>query len=427
MSGGGYKPELDLGLGSSDSDIRLQAELLRICNEKHTAQFNLDAEEAERQKEEYERYEQAKRKRSAVQAALDKTQSSEIEQHKTWYENFFTSTRPGVSKTTSGVVTPGSENKGQPIDILPTSSVWDIITGGIGTAGNLAAKFMGRPTSSMVAIGMENVGNSCYINASMQCLATVLMDKGDIPIKEESKRLLITEFNGLIEQLQGISDSRVIGDFEMQVFKGVCADVRQVKYAGDGRQYDGTEFIRDICETIGINEQFMIRPTASYKCEFCKIITTKKTEDFGRWAAVTTTGKIEGSLGLSDIICPSCKRNANAKVLIDTVKQVDPPILAVFIPKFQRNDATQEFEPVFLKFDDYIFFGTTTYKLVSVLNHSGGYTAESTSGHYTACCLREDIWYNINDSKVTPIERADFDKPGGVCTEAAYALFYIPF
>lgn len=425
--GGGSKPDIDIGSESSDSDIRLQEELLRICRDEHNKQFNVTTEDAERQKKEYEHYEREQDKRSAaVQADLDKTQSSEIEHQMTWYKNLFT--RPGVPKTTSGVVTHGSKNEGQPIDILPTSSVWGIITGGIDTVGNLAANIMGRPTSSVVAIGMENVGNSCYINAALQCLATVL--KKEIPIRDRSKTLLITEFNGLIKRLQNNSGSPAIGDFEMQVFKSVCAGVELVNYAGGDRQYDGTRFIQNICEAMHIDDKFTIKSTASYKClnlkhnKACNKVTEQKIDTFGRWAALTTpTSHIEGSLGLSNIVCPSC--HSDAQVMIETIVESTPEVLAVFIPKFRWNDATRAFESVFLKFEDFLIFGKTTYKLVSVLNHFGGNTAKSSSGHYTACCLRNKIWYNINDSKVTKIPSDAFHTPDGVCTKNAYALFYI--
>ena len=62
------------------------------------------------------------------------------------------------------------------------------------------------------------------------------------------------------------------------------------------------------------------------------------------------------------------------------------------------------------------------YDLYAVSNHYG----TMNGGHYTAMChnVIKDAWYEFDDSSVSKIGSSGSEVQSGVCSKAAYVLFY---
>ncbi len=95
-----------------------------------------------------------------------------------------------------------------------------------------------------------------------------------------------------------------------------------------------------------------------------------------------------------------------------------PCVLAIVLNRFGESKDTRTVDaPFCLELDRYTDrrVGHSSYRLQAVCNHIGNHA----SGHYSASVLEGDAWHEIDDATITAIETRD------AVSDDAYILFYV--
>lgn len=126
--------------------------------------------------------------------------------------------------------------------------------------------------------------------------------------------------------------------------------------------------------------------------------------------------------------CSNCKKHQEATKTMDIYRA--PNILIIQLKRFRikstnsiigmirngKNDTTVYYPLEGLNLKDYIVGdeSDTIYDLFAISQHFGGMS----SGHYTALCKNNNIWYDFDDESVSQYDEKS------VVNSAAYLLFY---
>ncbi|EDR24562.1 ubiquitin carboxyl-terminal hydrolase, putative [Entamoeba dispar SAW760] len=94
---------------------------------------------------------------------------------------------------------------------------------------------------------------------------------------------------------------------------------------------------------------------------------------------------------------------------------VTPPILIIQILRFeqQSNNTQKDQTTVFFPLNDFVI-GIAKYQLYATIDHIGSIN----QGHFTANCKINDLWYRFDDETVKPLNKID------IVSDKSYILFY---
>ena len=359
--------------------------------------------------------------------------------------------------------------------IIPNQSDHEIIisTPGIG-------KRRVYPITKKCANGLQNIGATCYMNATLQCLAHVesltknlLSKKSQIKSNRYKNQLansfievlenmwennsityyapynfknLISKMNPLFEGVQA-NDSKDLVLFLLETLHNELNKVKNSnpQYEDDIDQYNFEKSFKSFAKYFEKNFQSVISDifygmyNSRMMCYNCKIIThniqcynlliipLEEVRIFKNRIQNYVTirecfeyyQKPDYMVGQNQIYCNNCKQMANSEN--NTTLIVGPKVLVI---NLNRGKGLQfnikiDFDE-FINLYDFIYYKNTNfrYKLIGVVTHFG---PSSDSGHFIAFCKSfvDFKWYKYNDAMVSP---SSFNE--AKTTGVPYILFY---
>jgi len=294
---------------------------------------------------------------------------------------------------------------------------------------------------------LTNIGNTCYLNATLQCL--VHIDELNIFLNEHMpKSLLLKEYNDL-RQLMLNGHNNITPTRFVKVVHHVCNEKNMDLFTSFS-QYDLSEFLRFIMnefhESMKQNVQISIpaqMTNIDKKCIEMMIRNYSKDYSFiidyfyGISISIIETTKVESiipeSFFILDLPIPSLPtvtiydciksytqpepiewKDDTTNTYIPAIKKINfwklPKLLFVVFKRFTNsNHKNNQMIQVPFK----ITLGTFTYQLICVCNHYGSVH----SGHYSTL-VKKDTWIELDDGSKTSVH---IDK---VITSNAYCLLF---
>ncbi|XP_073837188.1 ubiquitin specific peptidase 36 isoform X2 [Musca autumnalis] len=304
-----------------------------------------------------------------------------------------------------------------------------------------------------VGVGMMNVGNTCYLNSTLQALFHVpsmanwlMSDSAHMERCESSDSGCIICAMAKTLQASQNSQSAIRPYFVYSKLKSIC------KHLVMGRQEDAHEFLRYLVEAMEKSylqrfrnykelDQYSKETTplnqilggylkTSVKCLSCQhvSVTFQHFQDLllDIRKADTIDEALEGYFArerLEDMgyKCEACKKKVSATKQFSLDRA--PIALCIQLKRFSmlgtkiNKQITIKPRLDLTKFASRKIPGEQlTYRLVAMVTHLG---ASQHCGHYTAIGLTESgTYYNYDDSYVRPISMQN------VCNTNAYIIFY---
>uniref|UniRef100_A0AAV2LYU9 Ubiquitin carboxyl-terminal hydrolase n=1 Tax=Knipowitschia caucasica TaxID=637954 RepID=A0AAV2LYU9_KNICA len=286
-------------------------------------------------------------------------------------------------------------------------------------------------------VGLRNIGNTCFLNAIVQCLSHThgLRDyclltsyRHEKFNKEDAK--LLEAFTKVLSSLWDVNgDDRAVNPKQFyNVFK------EAVPYFSGYSQQDAQEFLRFLLDKLHteINRRPYVQRVKEPEQKFARFrLSEEATSMWKRHLERDDSrivdlfaGQLRSSLHCSvcshysntfDVFCdlslPIPKRSSGGEVTLkeclDLFSQ-EERLDKDNSPMCERCNRRTErpYGPV----DS----GPMLYNLYAICNHSGTVNM----GHYTACCLDENGWCLYNDSSITQVSENQLQ------TNQAYVLFY---
>lgn len=229
----------------------------------------------------------------------------------------------------------------------------------------------------MVFTRLKNVGNTCFLNATLQCLIHIT-ELNEWLDKNEPEKVFIKEYNDLrklmLEGHDGVTPYRFVG-----------AVHHAMPHFKPREQQDAGEFLLYLMDEINC---------PLFKGEMISHLDTTQTrEPF--W-------NIEVPIVSDPCTLESCIIQYFQTELVEWNDKIVPKkyeivtyptILIITLKRFtnanKKNNAMVNI-PLTLQLNE-------TYDLICICNHSGN----TTHGHYTAC-ISSDKWYDVDDEMIMP-------------------------
>ena len=336
------------------------------------------------------------------------------------------------------------------------------------------------PIKKLCANGLQNIGATCYMNATLQCLAHVesltknlLSKKIEIKNNRYKNQLtnaflevlenmwennsityyapynfknLISKMNPLFEGVQA-NDSKDLVLFLLETMHNELNKVKNLnpQYEDAIDQYNFEKSFMSFAKYFEKNFQSVISDifygmyNSRMMCHNCRVIThniqcynlliipLEEVRKFKNRIQNYVTirecfeyyQKPDYMVGQNQIYCNNCKQMANSEN--NTTLIVGPKVLVI---NLNRGKGLQfnikiDFDE-YINIYDFIYFKTTNYryKLIGVVTHFG---PSSDSGHFIAFCKSfVDLkWYKYNDAMVN---QSSFNEAKN--TGVPYILFY---
>jgi ubiquitin C-terminal hydrolase len=248
-----------------------------------------------------------------------------------------------------------------------------IVERSLSLAGIVHGNLMHKPT------GITNRGNTCYMNALMQCLRSCsvfvkgLMANG------------CTHERAVVFGLMGDTDPLI----------RLSATMYGMPYL---MQHDSSELLLKILDGLrgDLSMLFESKYTKTLLCPQCSV--QKHWSEVCTILTVKPGGTVQKSISDLDFVivsgeerCDTCKVHLTS---LGIVMVRHPEIVVVQVHGSSMTSRAN----VCIDLDRHINFQSETYTLKSVLDHHG---CGISSGHYTARVLRGDTWWKANDSSCT--------------------------
>lgn len=267
--------------------------------------------------------------------------------------------------------------------------------------------------------GLKNVGNTCFLNSTLQCLLHT-PPIHNFPHTCPKHFCILCSLKKLFN-----TRSQVPQDFLIAVPKLS----RQFQI---GRQADAHELLRCLIDRIESKDfkqsVFTGELQSTVKCKECRYQSVVN-EVFLDLSLEVSSNSIEKCLsdfcreelltGENRYCCPGCKKKANAskQYLIKT----PPNVLTIQLKRFTNNgkkdNRTVNFTEQLNLSTQLLSDNSLTYTLYAVLIHIG---FGCRSGHYYSFIkAANDLWYEVNDSSVSQANPSRVFSHNG-----AYILMY---
>jgi len=316
----------------------------------------------------------------------------------------------------------------------------------------------GTSSSSKKQGGLQNIGNSCYLNSVIQCLlhCDPIRDyfvkgrfKSEINSRSKTKGKCADATSSLFEDLlSGRTSSPRSVKSAVNTFSGL--------FRGTSQE-DAQEFLRWYLEALHEDVQKVTsKPRITKEAESAREAWSQYTSRENSQIVDLCVGQLKSSLTCShcsyvsnvwdpfwdlsvplpsgarnveDCLeefrkeetldgsekpkCERCKERRRMKKKFDVEKA--PRVLAIHLKRFgdslgySRSKITRNID-----FKQNFHLGSRSYELKAVCNHSGGVGG----GHYIAYGKTDGGWYEYNDSHVSKISESHLVSPN------AYLLFY---
>ncbi|MED6244741.1 hypothetical protein ATANTOWER_022963 [Ataeniobius toweri] len=303
-------------------------------------------------------------------------------------------------------------------------------------------------------VGLRNIGNTCFLNAVVQCLShtRVLRNycllksyKHEKFSKEEAK--LMDTFSQVLSGLWDVrEEDNVVNPRQFySIFK------EAVSYFSGYSQQDAQEFLRFLLDKLHteINRRPYVKRTGK-ELEQTYVRFRISEEANAMWKKHLDrddsiivdlfSGQLRSSLHCSvcshysntfDVFCdlslPIPKKSSRGEVslqecldLFSQEEKLDKENSPMCERCNRRTECSKRLSiqrfPQNLDLGPYgpVDSGSVLYDLYAICNHAGTVNM----GHYTACCLDENGWCFYNDSSVTQLTENQIQ------TNQAYVLFY---
>ena len=265
--------------------------------------------------------------------------------------------------------------------------------------------------STTLGKGLPNLGNTCYIASTLQCLryskAFVFQLREHNTISDKP---LMKYF---VELLYSGASKHILNAF-VQTLAAMNPEFRLL------RQCDAHELYQYLIDTFYSDNSKYKNPfqgslQSTIECSVCQNHSVTKAPfislslEMGNSVKemLDTFCSIEE---LSDPIeCESCGKKQESAKILQIVEA--PNLLVLHIKRF--NGLTKDNTSV--EINNTIIVHKQVYKLIAMINHTGG----TTGGHYTAACKRKNgTWMMCNDNFVTELNGLPKTSP------LPYVLFY---
>jgi len=295
--------------------------------------------------------------------------------------------------------------------------------------------------------GLTNIGNTCYLNATLQCL--IHIEELNMFLNQHvPKSLLLKEYNDLRQlMLQGhnnITPTRFV-----KVIHHVCNEKKMDLFTSFS-QYDLSEFLRfmmnEFHESMKQNVQFPIPQKMSTIDKKCiEMMIRNYSNDFsfiidyfyGVTVSILETTKVESIIPETFFILDLPIPSSPTVHIYDCIQLYGQPetiewkdeTTNTYIPAIKKNHFWKLPKLLFVVFKRFnnsnhknnqmiqvpftIILGNITYELICVCNHYGNVHG----GHYSTI-IRKDTWIEFDDGSITSIP------PDKIITSNAYCLLF---
>ena len=333
------------------------------------------------------------------------------------------------------------------------------------------------------ANGLQNIGATCYMNATLQCLAHVedftkylLQNKANIKKDKYRKKLS----NAFVEVLENIWENNIITYYAPNNFKNLISEMNPL-FAGI-QANDSKDLVLFILETMhnelnaakNVNqnnfeiidqynfENSLVSFMKSFKdnfrsvvsdifygmynsrmqCHNCRIIThniqcfnilimpleevRKFKNRYQNWVTLRECfeyyQKSDFMFGENQIYCNYCKKMSTSEN--NTTLIVGPKLLILNLNRGKglQFNVSISFDE-YINISDFIYYNNTNvnYRLIGVVTHFG---PSGESGHFIAFCKSfvDGNWYRYNDAMVNLSSFNDVKNTG-----VPYILFYAAY
>jgi ubiquitin C-terminal hydrolase len=293
---------------------------------------------------------------------------------------------------------------------------------------------------------LTNIGNTCYLNATLQCL--VHIDELNMFLNQHMpKSLLLKEYNDL-RQLMSNGHHNITPTRFVKVVHHVCNEKKMDLFTTFS-QYDLSEFLRfmmnEFHESMKQNVQIPIPQKMNNIDKKCiEMMIRNYSKDFsfiidyfyGITVSILETTKVESIIPETFFIL-DLPISSTSSTIYDCIQLYTQPetidwkdeTTNTYIPATKKNHfwkLPKLLYVVFKRFNNSnhknnqliqvpftLILGNIKYELICVCNHYGSVH----SGHYSTV-VRKDIWTEFDDGSIMPVP------PDKVITSNAYCLLF---